>query len=153
MSLGISGDGKHLFVIDAATESVARVDARGLFVETVENVPGLYSARARPVAVGPELIYIGLGDSVLEMDRDTLIPNAAFVVSTGSGSLPVHDLELAPDGRTLRVAHESSISVLDMPSERVIASLTSPGRTNNSFLGDPIGRRVDLSLEWVIPGS
>ena len=153
MSLGISGDGKDLFVVDAATESVARVDAQGLFVDTVENIPGLYSNRARPVAVGPELVYIGLGDSVLEMGRDTLIPNAAFIVTAGSGSLPVHGLELAPDGRTLRVAHGSSISVLDMPSERIIATLTSPKGTSNSFLGDPVGDRVDLSLKWVIPGS
>jgi hypothetical protein len=99
------------------------------------------------------LVYIGLGDSVLEMGRDTLIPNAAFVVSTGSGSLPVHGLELAPDGRTLRVAHGSSISVLDMPSERIIATLTSPDGADESFLGDPVGDRVELSLEWVIPGS
>lgn len=153
MSLGISGDGQHLFVIDAATETVARVDAKGLFVDTVEHIPGLYSNRARPVAVGPELVYIGLGDSVLEMGRDTLIPNAAFIVSTGSGSLPVRGLELAPDGRTLRVAHGSSISVLDMPSERIIATLTSPEGAADSFLGDPVGDRVDLSLEWVIPGS
>lgn len=153
MSLGIAGDGKHLFVIDAATESVARVDAQGLFIDTVQKIPGLYSGQARPVAVGPELVYIGLGDSVLEMGRDTLIPNAAFVVSTGSGSLPVHGLELAPDGRTLRVAHGSSISVLDMPSERIIATLTSPDGADESFLGDPVGDRVELSLEWVIPGS
>lgn len=153
MSLGISGDGEHLFVIDAATESVARIDAKGLAVDTVEHIPGLYSPQARPVAVGPELVYIGLGTSVLEMGRDTLIPNAAFIVSTGSASLPVQGLELAPDGRTLRVAHGSSISVLDMPSERIIATLTSPDGTTGSFLGDPVGDRVDLSLEWVIPGS
>jgi hypothetical protein len=153
MSLGISGDGEHLFVIDAATERVARIDAQRLEVETVEQIPGLYSPQARPVAVGPDLVYIGMGDSVLEMGRDTLIPNAAFVVSTGNGSLGVLGLELAPDGRTLRIAHGSSISVLDMPSERVIATLTSPEGTADSFLGDPVGDRVDLSLEWVIPGS
>ena len=153
LSLGISGDGKHLFVIDAATESVARIDARRLEVETVEQIPGLYSAQARPVAVGPEVVYIGMGDSVLEMGSDTLIPNAAFVVSTGNGSLGVRGLELAPDGRTLRVAHGSSISVLDMPSERVIATLTTPEGDADSFLGDPVGDRIDLSLEWIIPGS
>jgi hypothetical protein len=153
LSLGISGDGKHLFVIDAATESVARIDARRLEVETVEQIPGLYSAQARPVAVGPEVVYIGMGDSVLEMGSDTLIPNAAFVVSTGNSSLGVRGLELAPDGRTLRVAHGSSISVLDMPSERVIATLTTPEGDADSFLGDPVGDRIDLSLEWIIPGS
>jgi hypothetical protein len=153
LSLGISGDGKHLFVIDAATESVARIDARRLEVETVEQIPGLYSAKARPVAVGPEVVYIGMGDSVLEMGRDTLIPNAGFVVSTGNGSLGVRGLELAPDGRTLRVAHGSSISVLDMPSESVIATLTTPEGAADSFLDDPVGDRIDLSLEWIIPGS
>jgi hypothetical protein len=153
LSLGISGDGKHLFVIDAATESVARIDARRLEVETVEQIPGLYSAQARPVAVGPEVVYIGMGDSVLEMGSDTLIPNAAFVVSTGNGSLGVRGLELAPDGRTLRVAHGSSISVLDMPSESVIATLTTPDGAADSFLDDPVGDRIDLSLEWIIPGS
>jgi hypothetical protein len=40
-----------------------------------------------------------------------------------------------------------------MPSERIIATLTSPKGTSNSFLGDPVGDRVDLSLKWVIPGS
>lgn len=153
MSLGMSEDGKHLFVIDAATESVARIDAQRLEVETVEQIPGLYSTEARPVAVGPGIVYIGMGDSVLEMGRETLIPNAAFVVSTGYDTLGVHGLELAPDGRTLRVAHGSSISVLDMPSERVIATLSSPDGTTDSFLGDPVGDRIDLELEWIIPGS
>lgn len=153
MSLGISGDGRDLFVVDAATETVARIDGRRLEVDTVETIPGLYSPQALPVAVGPEVVYIGLSDSVLEMGRETLIPNAAFVVSTASGTLPVRGLELAPDGRTLRVAHPASISVLDMPSERVIATLTSPGDTAGTYLGDPVGDRVELSLEWVIPGS
>lgn len=153
MSMGISEDGKDLFVIDAATESVARIDARELEVDTVENIPGLYSTEARPIAVGPEIVYIGMGDSVLEMGRETLIPNAAFIVSTGMGSLDVHGLELAPDGRTLRVAHGSSISVLDMPSEKVIATLTSPDSESDSFLGDPIGDRLELGLEWIIPRS
>lgn len=153
LSLGISEDGKHLFVIDAATENVARIDARKLEVETVQRIPGLYSAQSRPVAVGPEIVYIGMGDSVLEMGRNTLIPNAGFVVSTGNGSLQVLGLELAADGRTLRVAHGSSISVLDMPSERVIATLTSPDGSNASYLGDPVGDRIGLELEWIIPGS
>lgn len=153
MSIGISGDGKDLFVIDAATEHVSRIGARSLEIERVEKIAGLYSPMARPVAVGPEVVYVGLGDSVLEMGRETLIPNAAFVVNTGSGSLPVQGLELGLDGRTLRVAHGSSISVLDMPSERVIATLTSPGRTSNSFMGAPVGERTQISLEWVIPGS
>ncbi|HZD24532.1 MAG TPA: hypothetical protein VE569_14200 [Acidimicrobiia bacterium] len=153
MSLGISGDGKALFVIDASTESVARLDARELRVDTVEQIPGLYSPEARPVAVGPEVIYIGMGDSVLEMGRDTLIPNAAFIVTTPTANLRVHGLELAPDGRTLRIAHGSSISVLDMPSERVIATLTSPDGGTDTFLGDPVGDRVDLALEWIIPGG
>jgi hypothetical protein len=153
MSLGMSEDGKDLFLIDAATEHVARIDGRSFDIERVEKIPGLRSTTARPVAVGPEVIYIGLGDSVLEMGRESLIPSAAFVVNTGSGSLPVLSLELAPDGRTLRVAHGSSISVLDMPSERVIATLTSPGRTDGSFVGAPVGERTQLSLEWVIPGS
>jgi hypothetical protein len=82
-----------------------------------------------------------------------LIPNAAFIVTTPTASLGVHGLELAPDGRTLRIAHGSSISVLDMPSERVIATLTSPDGDTESFLGDPVGDRVDLELEWIIPGS
>lgn len=153
MSLGISGDGKDLFVIDASTESVARIDATELDVDMVETVRGLYSASARPVAVGPEIVYIGMGDSVLEMGRDTLIPNAAFIVTTPTTSLGVHGLELAPDGRTLRIAHGSSISVLDMPGERVIATLTSPDDEAGSFVGDPVGDRVDLELEWIIPGS
>jgi len=155
MSLAISGDGKDLFVVDAGTQYVARIDARRLRVETAEEIPGLFSPDARPVAVGPEIVYIGLGDSVLEMGRETLIPNAAFIVmKSDSGSLPIHGLELAPDGRTLRVAHGASISVLDMPSERVIATLTSPGRTgSSSFVGDPVGERTELSLDWVIPGS
>jgi DNA-binding beta-propeller fold protein YncE len=154
MSLAISGDGKHLFVLDAATQNVARIDARKLRVDTTEEIPGLYSTVARPIAVGPEIVYIGLGDSVLEMGRETLIPNAAFVVSaSGSGSLPIKGLELAADGRTLRVAHESYISVLDMPSERIIATLKSPGRTGSDFVGDPVGMRSELSLDWVIPGS
>jgi hypothetical protein len=153
MSLGISGDGSDLFVIDASTESVARIDAQGLAVEMTESVRGLYSPEARPLAVGPEIVYVGMGDSVLEMGRDTLIPNAAFIVTTPTASLGVHGLELAPDGRTLRIAHGSSISVLDMPSERVIATLTSPDSDTESFLGDPVGDRVDLELEWIIPGS
>jgi hypothetical protein len=153
LSMGMSGDGKHLFVIDASTESVARIDAQELEVETVEHIRGLASARARPVAVGPEVVYIGMGDSVLEMGRDTLIPNAAFVVGTDMGSLEVQGLELAPDGRTLRVAHGSSISVLDMPSERVIATLTSPDDNTETFLGDPVGDRYELELEWIIPGG
>jgi len=153
MSLGISGDGKDLFVIDAGTENVARIDARGLEVSDVEQIPGLRSDEARPLAVGPEVVYVGLGDSVLEMGRETLIPNAGFVVSTETAWLPVHGLELAPDGRTLRVAHGSSISVLDMPSERVIATLTTPEGATDSFIGDPVGDRVGLELEWIIPGS
>jgi len=153
MSLGISADGKDLFVIDASTESVARVDAQGLSVEATERVRGLYSPGPRPVAVGPEIVYVGMGDSVLEMGRDTLIPNAGFIVTTPTTSLEVHGLELAPDGRTLRIAHGSSISVLDMPSERVIATLTSPDGDAESFLGDPVGDRVDLELEWIIPGG
>lgn len=152
LSLGISEGGKHLFVIDAATENVARIDARKLKVDRVQRIPGLYSARSRPLAVGPEIVYIGMGDSVLEMGRETLIPNAGFVVSSGNGSLEVIGLELAPDGRTLRVAHGSSMSVLDMPSERVIATLTSPDG-NDSYLGDPVGDRIGLELEWIIPGS
>jgi hypothetical protein len=152
-SLGISGDGKDLFVIDSATETVARIDARRLEVDEVEEIPGLHSLQARPVAVGPEVVYIGMGDTVLEMGRESLIPSAAFVVSTRDGSLPVEGLELAPDGRTLRVAHGVSISVLDMPSERVVATLTSPEGMTGSYLGDPVGDRVELSLEWVIPSG
>lgn len=153
MSLGISGDGRHLFVIDAGTEHVARIDAQALEIERVQEIPGLGSQKPRPVTVGPDVVYIGLGDSVLEMGRESLIPNAAFVVNTGSGTLPVLGLELAPDGSTLRVAHGSSISVLEMPSGRIIATLTSPGRTSTSFVGDPVGERTQISLEWVIPGS
>jgi hypothetical protein len=153
MSLGISGDGRDLFVIDAATENVARIDARKLEVSDVEQIPGLRSDEARPVAVGPEVVYVGLGDSVLEMGRETLVPNAGFVVSTETAWLPVRGLELAPDGRTLRVAHGSSISVLDMPSERVVATLTTPEGAAGSFVGDAVGDRVGLELEWIIPGS
>jgi hypothetical protein len=40
-----------------------------------------------------------------------------------------------------------------MPSERVIATLTTPEGDTGSFLGDPVGDRIDLSLEWIIPGS
>lgn len=151
MSLGISGDGEHLFVIDASTQHVARINAKKLEIERVQEIPGLASPTPLPVAVGPDVVYMGLGDTVLEMGRESLIPNAAFMVSTGSRSLPVRGLELAPDGRTLRVAHGSSISVLDMPVGNVIATLTSPGRTGTSFVGDPIGERLEISLEWVIP--
>lgn len=82
LSLGMSEDGNDLFVIDAGTEHVARIDARNLYIDRVEKIPGLASNEARPVAVGPEIVYIGLGDSVLEMGRESLIPNAAFVVIT-----------------------------------------------------------------------
>jgi DNA-binding beta-propeller fold protein YncE len=152
MSVGIAADGKSLFVVDASTESVARVDARDLRVDAVEQIPGLRSSLALPVAVGPEIVYIGLGDSVLEMGRKTLIPNAAFFVNTPTTNLPIVGLELAPDGRTLRVAHGSSISVIDMPTEEIIATLTTPG-DGESFVGSPVGDRLDLDLEWVIPGS
>jgi hypothetical protein len=40
-----------------------------------------------------------------------------------------------------------------MPSERVIATLTTPEGAADSFLDDPVGDRIDLSLEWIIPGS
>lgn len=153
MSLGIAADGKSLFVVDASTESVARVDARELKVDIVEQIPGLRSTRALPVAVGPEIVYIGLGESVLEMDRKTLIPNAAFIINTPTTNLPIVGLELAPDGRTLRVAHGSSISVIDMPTEEIIATLSSPGEGDESFVGNPVGDRLNLDLEWVIPGS
>lgn len=153
MSLGIAGDGKHLFVIDAATEHVARVDARELRVDTAKRIPGLFSQTSRPVAVGPEIVYIGLGESVLEMGRETLIPNAAFVINSPTANLPILGLELAPDGRTLRVAHGSSISVIDMPTEQMIATLRSPGDSEESFVGNPFGDRIALELEWVIPGS
>lgn len=153
MSMGISSDGRDIFVIDASTEGVARIDARNLRVDTVKQIPGLHSLEARPVAVGPEIVYIGMGDSVLEMGRESMIPNAGFVVTTPTTSLGVHGLELAPDGRTLRIAHGSSISVLDMPSETIIATLTTPDGEADTFLGDPIGDRVDLELEWIIPGS
>jgi len=153
LSLGIAGDGRDLFVVDASTEAVARIDARKLQIDAVEVIPGLASSMARPLAVGPEIVYIGMDHSVLEMGRETLIPNAAFVVNQSDGWLPITGLELAPDGRTLRVAHHNTISVLDMPTEKVVATLTSPGRTGASFLGDPVGDRTELSLEWVIPGG
>lgn len=154
MSLGISGDGEHLFVIDASTEHVARINARELDLEISQEIPGLASDTPRPVTVGPEVVYIGLGNTVLEMGRESLIPNAAFAVTHSSvGWLPVAGLELAPDGSTLRVAHGKSISVLEMPVGRVIATLTSPGRTGRSFVGDPVGERTEIGLEWVIPGS
>ena len=154
LSLGMATDGSDLFVIDAGTEHVARIDARNLYVERVEKIPGLGYPTGRPVAVGPEVVYIGLGDSVLEMGRESLIPNAAFIVhKPNSGGLPIEGLELAPDGRTLRVAHGSSITVLDMPTETIVATLTSPGKSGDPFVGDPVGERVELGLEWVIPGS
>jgi hypothetical protein len=87
------------------------------------------------------------------MGRKSLIPNAAFVINTESSALPIVGLELAPDGRTLRISHGVSISVLDMPTERVIASLTSPGRTGNSFVGPPVGQRTLIDLAWVIPSA
>lgn len=154
MSLGISGDGRDLFVIDAGTEHVARIDARDLYIERAEKIPGLGYSTARPVAVGPEVVYIGLDGSVLELGRESLIPTAAFIVNHDqSGWLPIEGLELAPDGRTLRVAHGSSITVIDMPTEKIVATLTSPGRTGSPFVGEPVGERVDLDLEWVIPGT
>lgn len=153
LSLGMATDGSDLFVIDAGTEHVARIDARNLYVEKVEKIPGLGYPTARPLAVGPEIVYIGLDWSVLEMGRDNLIPNAAFVVNDVSGNLPITGLELATDGRTLRIAHGASISVLDMPTEKIIATLTSPGKSSDPFVGDPVGERVGLDLVWVIPGS
>jgi hypothetical protein len=151
MSLGISGDSRDLFVIDGATQHVARIDARRLRVERVQEIPGLLAQNARPVAVGPNVVYIGLHGNVLEMGRESLIPNAAFVINTESSTLPILGLELAPDGRTLRISHGVSISVLDMPTERVIASLTSPGRSGSSYVGPPVGQRTLIDLEWVIP--
>jgi hypothetical protein len=153
MSLGISEDGRDLFVIDGATQHVARIDAKRLRVDRVEEIPGLRAQDAMPVAVGPEVVYIGLNGNVLEMGRKSLIPNAAFVINTESSALPIVGLELAPDGRTLRISHGVSISVLDMPTERVIASLTSPGRTGNSFVGPPVGQRTLIDLAWVIPSA
>jgi hypothetical protein len=40
-----------------------------------------------------------------------------------------------------------------MPSERVVATLTTPENATGSFVGDPVGDRVGLELEWIIPGS
>ena len=154
ISLGISTDGEHLFVIDAATEHVARINAQELQVEISQKIPGLASDSPRPVTVGPEVVYVGLGNTVLEMGRESLIPNAAFAVTHSNvGWLPVSGLELAPDGSTLRVAHGTSISVLEMPEGRIIATLTSPGRTDRGFVGDPVGERTEIGLEWVIPGT
>jgi hypothetical protein len=154
MSLGISGDGEHLFVVDASTEHVARIDANDLDIQAVQKIPGLFGETPRPVAVGPEVVYLGLYDTVVEMGRDSLIPNAAFMITqSGAGALSINSLELAPDGSTLRVAHGHSISVLEMPEGRIIATITSPGKTEQSFVGDPVGERTEIGLEWVIPSE
>jgi hypothetical protein len=35
----------------------------------------------------------------------------------------------------------------------VIAKLSTPDGDSETFLGDPVGDRYDLELEWIIPGG
>jgi DNA-binding beta-propeller fold protein YncE len=150
--MAISGDGKDLYVVDSINDHIAEIDARRLFVKRIEELRGLETdGTAPPLAVGERTIYVGMVATVLEVDRKTLIPSAAFVIGDDATNFSIRGLDLAPDGHTLRISHATSISVVDMATEGIIATLTSPGRGDTSFVGSSVGHRTDIDLTWVIP--
>jgi DNA-binding beta-propeller fold protein YncE len=152
ISMGVSGDGRALFVVDAVNDHLAEIDTRRLRVKRVEELRGLETGPGSPpVAVGERTIYVGMVDTVLEVDRRSLIPSAAFVIGDDSRTFSIAGLDLAPDGHTLRISHAGSISVVDMATERIIATLASPGRGGASFVGPSVGHRTEIDLTWVIP--
>ena len=152
ISMAISGDGKDLYVVDSINDHIAEIDARRLFVKRIEELRGLETdGTAPPLAVGERTIYVGMVGTVLEVDRKTLIPSAAFVIGDDATNFSIRGLDLAPDGHTLRISHATSISVVDMATEGIIATLTSPGRGDTSFVGSLVGHRTDIDLTWVIP--
>lgn len=158
VGMGISPDGRDVYVADASTSTVARIDARELTVEAtvhvdelvgrsafgaVEGATGREAGTKPAVAVASDgVVFVGDGNVVLGLAADSL-----KAVSAWGQQGAVTSLSVSASGTDLRVAGPQGISIIDRATGEETAVLRPPGGETVGLLGPPQGSVTQFSIE------
>ena len=118
-SIDISPDGRVLYVVDWTNGAVAVVNPAAVKVMRVAHLPlGDPDDRTFAAAAGSGLLHVAGNDSVVTID-----PSSLKVVDRWRMDGEIVGLEASPDGRTLYVAVDDSIMMVDAATGSPLGTL------------------------------
>ncbi len=146
VSMAISPEGHQLYVVDAATQTVAVIDTSALVVTRSTPVPALRpQEEPTELAVGPDgTLYVASPWSVVAVSPDLATLSTALGTQTGE---QIGDIALSADGRELRVAAGGQVLVWDLVDRREVARLDVPGDGGVSFVGPPGESLLEIPVD------
>jgi hypothetical protein len=124
-AIALTPTGQDLYVVDASSGSVARVDADGLKVIGTGTFAPDASGGPAAAAVRTGNLYVGAGDAIRVIDVDSLATRATWRVPA-----PVRGVAITGDGRRLWVGLPDAAVALDAATGLVLAQLPVPGLTS-----------------------
>ena len=151
LAVGLSPDGRVLYVVDPSTALVARMDTEMLEITSVHEVGELRNATSRPeIAVGDDgTLFVGYqrrggghelhafapGDGGMHRHRSAIVTE------------PITGIDLSADGTQLRVVQGADVHAVDPATFETELVMRSPGDTTVEILGrldqrDPVGWKL-----------
>ena len=143
VGMGLAPDGSTLYVADAATSAIARVDTAALTVADVAIVSGFPDSGVAPsVAIADDAVYLGSTNQITELQA------AGFsLVAAWSHTTAVTGLSVSEAGDVLRIAGGGRITLLDRVTRSEVGVLRAPSGTEVQLLGPPAGSVTQIPLE------
>jgi hypothetical protein len=117
LAMAAAADGRSLFVLEAATGLIARIDTRTLEVTDQVRLGTDASQHASAVASSDgRVLYAAVGDAVVTLDASSLA-----ILDRWARSEPVEGLALSPDGARLYLGADDGVSIVDPASGNELA--------------------------------
>ena len=152
LGIGVSPDGRILYVVDPSHALAARVDTESLEITDVYEVPEILDWTQRPqVAVDDEgALFVGLGPDVREFGPSETADGETVLAAWGGYSFtaPASGVSLTSDNRYLRLVADGKVIVIDRAYGEETAVLSAPsGAGDYEILGPPSGNVTRIPLE------
>jgi YVTN family beta-propeller protein len=136
-ALTVSPDGRHVYVADARSGTVASLDTESLSVESTEKVSfGSTGGQAQIVAGPAGQLFLAKGSTVQALDSSTL----EMVQSWGMTGR-ITGLQVGNDGRRLYIGLRDKIEVVDTTTGEILPELNDVGDIEQ--LGESIQTTTD----------
>jgi hypothetical protein len=112
VAITVAPDGRHLYVAEASTGTVAEVDTEALAVTRTAHAEFDSPGGAAHAAAGPDgTLYLGKGTRLVSLDASTLSPGRAWEMDGR-----ITGIQVAGDGTRLYVGLKDHIVILDAES-------------------------------------
>ena len=152
MDVGISPDGRVLYVVDPASALVARIDTETLELTTVYEAPDIrhLGARADVAVTDAADLFVGIEDRVTHLLPWESAEGDVGVSTLGGWSFPgpVSGLSVTASNRQLRLASAGAVVVIDLATAEEVRTFVAPaGGGDLTILGPPSGDVTRIPFE------